>query len=148
MTEGYQNLRKSPRSVMQESVQSTSKVILNNRSQILHWNEYTLEESKKWWLPEKSNCVALNPNLWSGSLKKMGHGTWYSIQIFVPTITKLENLQTVFVVRHNGLCSADVSEWKSSTKTKACYQKLFTAISSDPNDTYLPIAKEEKRPPE
>ncbi|CAG8720252.1 39600_t:CDS:2, partial [Gigaspora margarita] len=35
-------------------------------------NEYTLEESKKWWLPEKSDCVALDPNLWSGSLKKNG----------------------------------------------------------------------------
>jgi hypothetical protein len=32
---------------------------------------------------------------------------------------------------------ADVSEWKASAKTKACYQKLFTQISSDPNDTYM-----------
>jgi hypothetical protein len=32
---------------------------------------------------------------------------------------------------------ADVSEWKASAKTKACYQKLFTPISSDPNDSYM-----------
>lgn len=32
---------------------------------------------------------------------------------------------------------SDVSEWKSSRKTKACYQKLFMSISSDPNDTYM-----------
>ena len=32
---------------------------------------------------------------------------------------------------------ADVSEWKASTKMKECFQKLFTAISSNPNDMYM-----------
>jgi hypothetical protein len=33
--------------------------------------------------------------------------------------------------------SSDVSAWKSSEKMKACYQKLFMPIASDPNDTYM-----------
>lgn len=149
MTEGCQNLRKRPRSVMQESVQSTSKVILNDRSRISDiitqdtkslvtsaqdsignaggflpfWNEFTLEESKKWWLPEKTDCVALDPNLWNGSLKKMGHGSWYSVQIFVPTIMKLENSRKTY--------------FQSS-------QCLWRDIM---DYALLPIAKEEKRPP-
>jgi len=32
---------------------------------------------------------------------------------------------------------ADISEWKAFTKMKECFQKLFIAISSDPNDTYM-----------
>src|SRR5436305_4940968 len=55
------------------------------------WNEYTLKESKKWWLPEKTACTALDLNSWNGSLKKMGHGLWYSVRMFIPMIAKLEN---------------------------------------------------------
>ncbi|CAG8563287.1 1268_t:CDS:2, partial [Ambispora gerdemannii] len=97
------NPRKRPGFVMQESVQSINETTLNNRSQISDnviqdtklsvtsvkdsigdagillpfWNEYTLKESKKWWLPERTVCVALDPNLWSGSLKK--NSTWLVI---------------------------------------------------------------------
>jgi len=30
-----------------------------------------------------------------------------------------------------------IMEWKASDKTKSCYKKLFTPISSDPIDTYM-----------
>ncbi|GES89366.1 hypothetical protein RCL_jg26996.t1 [Rhizophagus clarus] len=36
------------------------------------WNEYTREESKKWWLPERTDCVISDSSLWDKSLKKMG----------------------------------------------------------------------------
>ena len=57
------------------------------------WNEYTQEESKKWWLPERfefnylfaliycfyfanffirTDCDVLDLSLWNGSLRRMG----------------------------------------------------------------------------
>ncbi|RIB30896.1 hypothetical protein C2G38_2151473 [Gigaspora rosea] len=38
---------------------------------------------------------------------------------------------------NTNVTSADVWEWKASAKMKACHQKLFTPISSDPNDLYM-----------
>ncbi|CAG8538865.1 19350_t:CDS:2, partial [Racocetra persica] len=82
-----QNLCKRPRSVMQESFSSTSKDSIGNAGGFLpFWNEYTLKESKKWWLPEKTIFVTLDPNLWNRSLKKLGYGSWYSHDIIDYTL--------------------------------------------------------------
>ena len=77
--------RKRPRSVTLESVQNINETTLNDKSQIFDntiqntkssvisdrdltgnaggllpfWNEYTQEESKKWWLPERFNFFYL-----------------------------------------------------------------------------------------
>ncbi|RHZ75034.1 hypothetical protein Glove_218g50 [Diversispora epigaea] len=81
--------RKRPRSVMPESVQNINETTLNDKSQIFDnttqnmkssvisdrdltgnaggllpfWNEYTQKESKKWWLPERTDCADLDLSL-------------------------------------------------------------------------------------
>ena len=79
VTTNRQNPRKRPRSVTPESVRSINEMTLSDKSQISNsttqntkssaisaqgstgnaggllpfWNEYTWEESRKWWLPER-----------------------------------------------------------------------------------------------
>ncbi|CAG8782226.1 8680_t:CDS:2, partial [Racocetra fulgida] len=119
MTEGCQNLRKRPRSVMQESVQSTSKDSIGNAGGFLpFWNEYTLEESKKWWLPEKTVCVALDPNLWK-------------------LAEDLLSIVTVFVARHNGLRSAaNRKRRKDTTQAIQKFQEGSNETSSRQETPY------------
>ena len=57
------------------------------------WNEYTWEQLMKWWLPEKTDCVALELHLWSGSLKRTGRNLWSLVQISMPAIARPESLQ-------------------------------------------------------
>jgi Helix-turn-helix domain len=111
------NPYKRPRSAMPESAPSTSEEILNDRSPICNdfsrntrslatlaqdstgsdgdlrpfWNAYTREESLKWWLPEKTDCVALDWSSWSGSLKRTGRGSWFSVQTSIPAAVRSEN---------------------------------------------------------
>jgi len=109
------NPRKRPRSVTPESVQNINKTTLNNKSQISNsttqstilvqgstgnagvllpfWNEYTQEESRKWWLPKRTDCVNLDSSLWNRSLRKMGLSSWYSVRMSVPRVARLENSQ-------------------------------------------------------
>ena len=113
------NPPKRSRSAMPESAQTTNKGTSNDRSLTCNstsqatkssvtsaqgstgnagvlqpfWNEYTQEQSMKWWLPEKTNCVALESNLWSGSLKRTGRNSWSLVQTSVPAIARPESLQ-------------------------------------------------------
>ena len=91
-TTNKRNSRKRQRSATPESVQNINETTLNDKSKISDsttqntsgnakvlvpfWNEYTQEESKKWWLPERSACVTLDLN---------------SVQKFIPIIAKSEN---------------------------------------------------------
>jgi Helix-turn-helix domain len=110
---------KRPRSVTPESARNINREISNDRSLTCDsvsqntrlsttsvqgltgsagvlrpfWNEYTWEQSMKWWLPEKTDCVVLESNSWSGSLKRTGHNSWFSVQTSVPTIARPESLQ-------------------------------------------------------
>ena len=107
--------RKRQRSVT-ESAQNISREISNDRSLICNnisqnmrlsagstgnvesllpfWNGYTREESKRWWLPEKTDCVVSDQNLWSESLGRTGLGSWFLVQTLAPLATlRLENSQ-------------------------------------------------------
>src|SRR4051794_19503459 len=96
--------RKRSRSAMPELAQHTNKGTLNDRSLTCDstsqatkssvtlaqastgnagvlqpfWNGYTQEESRRWWLPKRTGCAALDRNSWSGSLQRMGLNSWYS----------------------------------------------------------------------
>src|SRR5690606_27059026 len=45
------------------------------------WNEFTMEESKKWWLPTKTGCVGLDLNSWNGYSKSLTHGCWFTTKL-------------------------------------------------------------------
>jgi hypothetical protein len=111
--------RKRPRSATPELARNTNREISNDRSLTCDsisqntrssailaqdstgsagslwpfWNEYMWGQSMKWWLPEKTDCVALESNLWSGSLKRTGRNSWSSVQTSVPAIARPESLQ-------------------------------------------------------
>src|SRR5690606_5835919 len=44
------------------------------------WNRYTMELSKKLWLPTKTDCVDLDSNWWNGYLKNLGQNSWFSVK--------------------------------------------------------------------
>ncbi|GBC05058.1 hypothetical protein RclHR1_00600021 [Rhizophagus clarus] len=98
------NPRKRPRSATPESndrLQISDSITQNvklaqgltgNAKVLLpFWNEYTREESKKWWLPERTDCVISDLSLWDESLKKMGLNSWYSVRMSAPKVVKPSN---------------------------------------------------------
>ncbi|CAG8448516.1 6656_t:CDS:2 [Ambispora gerdemannii] len=52
---------------------------------LLLWNEHTLEESRKRWLPEKTSCVASNPSSCEKSLRITGPGSCITDRTSTPT---------------------------------------------------------------
>ncbi|GET01996.1 RecF/RecN/SMC domain containing protein [Rhizophagus clarus] len=69
----------------------------NAKVLLLFWNEYTREESKKWWLPERTDCVISDSSLWDKSLKKMGLNSWYSVRMSAPKVVKPSNSPSRFL---------------------------------------------------
>ena len=59
------------------------------------WNGYTLEESKKWWLPERASSAILDLSLWGGSLQRMALSSWFSVQTLVLTTVIPESSQKI-----------------------------------------------------
>ncbi|GBB95212.1 hypothetical protein RclHR1_00250010 [Rhizophagus clarus] len=104
------NPRKRPRSATPESndrLQISDSITQNvklaqgstgNAKVLLpFWNEYTREESKKWWLPERTDCVISDSSLWDESLKKMGLNSWYSVRMSAPKVVKPSNSPSRFL---------------------------------------------------
>src|SRR5690606_13529125 len=60
------------------------------------WNRYTMELSKKLWLPTKTDCVDLDSNWWNGSLKNLGRNSWFSVKQSVMKKTTQENSQKIY----------------------------------------------------
>lgn len=56
------------------------------------WNEYTLELSKKLWLPTKTDCVDLDMSSLNGSSERLMLNSWFSAQTMTSK-TSLENSQ-------------------------------------------------------
>lgn len=79
--------RKRSRSATPELAQYTNKGTSNDRLQPF-WNGYTQEESRRWWLPERTSCATLDRNSWSGSLQSMGLNSWYSVLTSMPVAAK------------------------------------------------------------
>lgn len=57
------------------------------------WNEYTKEKSDRLWLPTKTDCVDLDLNSLSSSLRKQGHNSWFTVKTMKNRV-KVKNYQT------------------------------------------------------
>ncbi|CAG8842222.1 42157_t:CDS:2, partial [Gigaspora margarita] len=106
------------------------------RGFLLFWNEYTLEESKKWWLPKKTDCWIFEKN-----------GTW--LVVFGSDICANDNetgelaedLVTVFVVRQNGLRSAaNRKRRKEAAQAIQKFQEESNETSSRQGTTHSPFS--------
>jgi putative transposase len=116
--------KKERKSVIVESVLSTSEKILTDKSSISlkntqdtklslisdpvligkekgfkpFWNEYTATRSNELWLPTKTGCVDLDQNSLSSSLKKHVQNSWFTVKTTrVNQLTQPKNYQTTLL---------------------------------------------------
>ncbi|CAG8518312.1 32941_t:CDS:2 [Gigaspora margarita] len=129
MTEGYQNLHKRPRSVMQESVQSTSKVILNEDRKSYPFGTNTFGGVEKVVVTRKVRLCCFGSELVEWIFEKNGA----RLVVFSSDICTNNNetgelakdllsIVTVFMARHNGLHSA--ANCKRRKETAQAIQKF------------------------
>ncbi|RIB17400.1 hypothetical protein C2G38_2187340, partial [Gigaspora rosea] len=103
---------------------------------------------------EMEDYLAENHTEFYDSLTDKKWNTYYKKNIAQPLLKQHRSLRSALTTRvkdamfsvfgesqldsiNTNATPADVSQWKASAKMKACYQKLFKPISSDPNDSYM-----------
>lgn len=102
-----------------------------------YWNEYTKELSQKLLLPTKIDCVDIDSNWWNPSSRRLGLGSWFSVQMKQQIQT--ENLQMTCSLPSTTLWQnvmayaqkkAEERESEQQSKTKKANQKRKRKVPS------------------